>query len=1270
MDNQDDFQVKWNKIRSLERQGLFSSALMLLDSLQKEASEKGDKQNIIKALFCKTKCYVKLKKDPGEAIINDFELALQSESETNYQRIYNSILGELYYRYAFHNQDLIKRRAVADNEEVGLGSWSIEKIVARCNLHYQQSVQNLDFEKLDFENYKLLISPYALPEQSFDLCSVLYMRAIDHFKVNRKLFFGSESDSTFLLRNEIAFCPAEEFVKFNFETGNNENHVVQALHLFQRLLDYHGNTLASEKIDVQRLAFVHRIHQSENRDALYHKQLQESSSTSHYAKYTLAKIFENKKNNQKSYDLLKELRASNIDSSLLRNVKSSLKSLESRSLFVSVEEVYIPNEPSLFQIKYKNISEIEFTIKKRTDKIMNEMKELNLRQQRMNKDQIEMIKSLQTQHTWKQKIPDSHYVSLSSELIMPALPLGQYFLLSSTSYVGNEEHMIGDWSKEIFNCHSFQVSNLTYSATKNPNDDLELVIADRKLGIPKENVKVIFYTYEDTYRNKNKIIVTEKTTDKKGVVEYPYKNLEGKSFKVGLRLHLDDDILDFEKMHTPSHTGKCKYKKIYAFTDRNIYRPKQRIHLKAIVFSDDDKVCRGEKVVILLFNSKNKEIYREEKVTNQYGSISTDFILPVDAIIGDLYFHIELSKGFTNIRTRFKIREYKKPSFFVELEKSKNEFSFGDLITLNGKIVMYSGSAVQHAKIEYRVIRNQFHINKRKDGTAAFGRGAESEFGCVESDENGQFTLIFDFKRDEKYTNLNESIYIFIVDIIATTTSGEIQYFREQIKISRKKVFISTNFKEENIRYKRDYSCRFMDSFITNMKQACVTLDKLDSIRFYVKDINDNNIAFKGKILIHSLKSPSTFKRNKRWGCLDVAILTDAEYDTLPYDYKLNKNDVDNWLVDQEVYSEEFDALTGEHTISLTPQNKNTYYRIEILNNETGEIEFESILKIIDPKNSYLDKQSLFNYDIEKESLNPGEKAVINIASENVGLQLFYQLEKGYKIIDKKWINLIEKRQRIELPIIDEDKGGFYIHLIAFYQNRCQTEKIKIIVPHDDMKLQLKLDSFKTELKAGSQEEWKIRTVDNKGNNVRSEILVSMYNSSLDKLGSTHQWKNMEYYDFHSQLNNVSPGYSLTKGKHTSITHGTWKSKTGKYSPNYFPSINTFGFSPHDHMRYPDTNDDLVRHGRKNKNPKNSAFMYSRLSDFENYKTDLDWSQIGDVHEDTVFFYPDLVTDENGEASLSFKMSDDLSSWKLLVFAHDKQGRHALETFSLKSVKQ
>ena len=81
-------------------------------------------------------------------------------------------------------------------------------------------------------------------------------------------------------------------------------------------------------------------------------------------------------------------------------------------------------------------------------------------------------------------------------------------------------------------------------------------------------------------------------------------------------------------------------KDFIAFTDRAIYRPGQKVFYKAILaqeYFEKTKVLPKQKVSVILQDSNGKEVAKQDAITNEFGSISGEFILPSGGLTGQFY---------------------------------------------------------------------------------------------------------------------------------------------------------------------------------------------------------------------------------------------------------------------------------------------------------------------------------------------------------------------------------------------------------------------------------------------------------------------------------------------------------------------------------------------------------------------------------------------------------------------------------------------------------
>src|SRR5690606_38650342 len=146
------------------------------------------------------------------------------------------------------------------------------------------------------------------------------------------------------------------------------------------------------------------------------------------------------------------------------------------------------------------------------------------------------------------------------------------------------------------------------------------------------------------------------------------------------------------------------------FTDRGIYRPGQTVYFKAILYREDEngkrKVIPNEDVEITLYNPNDDEVSSLELKTNEFGSVSGEFILPTSGLTGQFYLEDDTSNSNEYY---FSVEEYKRPRFEVEFEDVKDTFKLEEEITAKGKATAYSDANIDNAKVVYRVYRQAIY---------------------------------------------------------------------------------------------------------------------------------------------------------------------------------------------------------------------------------------------------------------------------------------------------------------------------------------------------------------------------------------------------------------------------------------------------------------------------------------------------------------------------------------------------------------------------------
>jgi uncharacterized protein YfaS (alpha-2-macroglobulin family) len=150
--------------------------------------------------------------------------------------------------------------------------------------------------------------------------------------------------------------------------------------------------------------------------------------------------------------------------------------------------------------------------------------------------------------------------------------------------------------------------------------------------------------------------------------------------------------------------------KTLIMTDRPVYRPAQTVRFKAWVRHakydrEDTSSFAGRHFTVRIHNPKNEQIYSQALTADAYGGIQGEFKLAADAALG-LY---RISHGHSSVYggQTFRVEEYKKPEFEVSVEAPAEPVMLGEKITAKIKAAYYFGSSVTEATVKYKVLRSK-----------------------------------------------------------------------------------------------------------------------------------------------------------------------------------------------------------------------------------------------------------------------------------------------------------------------------------------------------------------------------------------------------------------------------------------------------------------------------------------------------------------------------------------------------------------------------------
>ncbi|WP_394336040.1 alpha-2-macroglobulin family protein [Bacteroides zoogleoformans] len=231
----------------------------------------------------------------------------------------------------------------------------------------------------------------------------------------------------------------------------------------------------------------------------------------------------------------------------------------------------------------------------------------------------------------------------------------------------------------------------------------EIATLDASTGHPIGGTKVSFY---DSHYEEGRKLLKELVTgaDGKGILSWQEAIGSYVARKGNDRAMRPQTIY----LYRPSRgLSNEKKERITLLTDRSIYRPGQSVYVKGVVYEqDDDSLCarvlEGREYELVLLDVNRKELASRKLRTNDFGSFTTEFVLPAACLNG--LFSVQVRSLHSSVS--FRVEEYKRPTLEITVNPVAEAYRYGKTVRLTGNVKAFNGMTVQNVPLAYRVTRN------------------------------------------------------------------------------------------------------------------------------------------------------------------------------------------------------------------------------------------------------------------------------------------------------------------------------------------------------------------------------------------------------------------------------------------------------------------------------------------------------------------------------------------------------------------------------------
>jgi uncharacterized protein YfaS (alpha-2-macroglobulin family) len=1198
------YDSQWDKVQKSEQESLPQSALEIVGQIFQQALKEGNSPQLIKAIIYQLKYETVINNNVLPEKITELKKFVQADQNPVEQAILYSLLAELYYRYYQADLHLIQQRTAISSSPEESGQEDIREWPANFFIWQIVDCLNLsllpanELQTANVRDYKEIIEERKTSRSlSLTLYDFLLQRKIEifsHFAQNswiRNLFPQTKlSESNY-------FASLNEFVKCSVPSEDYD-FTPQIVKLYQDLLSFRrqqDDAFSLLMIDLERLEFVYKNTSTDTAGEEYIEALNDLEKQ--YAEQDFCVEILHKKTIYYSEKNDKEglFDENGFPIGQQETIKQAYEiCLEGIRKYPHYERI------GVLQNQLNAITRSQVNVQSDNTAYPGKDLKLTINYRNINRLSIEV---------YRIKVPVSVYVnswSRNGQYKENGVLTGTYqldlinehpYLYSDTTFriptpeLGNYEYVIYSDSLENTLNQQFSVSRLA-TVSRVIDGKRDFLILDRFSGKPAEGAQIRFYK-----RKSNTLELLKNETaivDKLGL---SLTNSNENAHFYQVCLGNDTSLLTSPVPWLSSSPQKTENsrKVLDLFTDRNIYRPGQVVYFKGIAYetgNDIPEIIPNQSYILTLRDANGKEVASKNFVSNEWGSIAGEFILPQGLLNGN--FSIQSDKVQT--RAYFRVEEYKRPTFDIRFDKNEKAYRLGDEVRMKGNAKTFSGVNLQETKVQYRITRSSHWLFSR-----IWRQPLQIADGEVLTQEDGSFEIAFIADSIPEDRSREDAAYVYTIEASITNSGGETQGSTTTVSIGNKSLYLE----------------------ITGLNDK-INKETLPSLKIGAFNLNRNPVQAKGSYEIYGLKPESSS----------------------PFDWQNNE-----WTQDKKIHSGSFES-GKEFVINQLKSLPSGPYRLLVkADDEQGrEIETQKDFILFSSKDKQPPVPVYEWLIVTKDTCSIGEKAEISYGSSAKKVYVLYEIFQDNQRISASRFMLNNEIKKIEIPFLSSYNKGVVASFTFIKDGKVFTQSINICKRKPDKKLGLKMDVFRDRLLPGQKEEWKISVKDSAQKPVVAELLAGMYDASLDKIYQSYSWG----FNPIPSVYLFTP--SFNHGNEFNVSNATIEYPVHDLVIPlfHFDRFNWFGWDIYSQssqvlgVRRASVNAlSLADHEMVQEE---KAEIYNLAEPIVEPEI-----QLRQNFNETAFFYPQLKTDEMGETLISFTVPESNTTWKFMALAHTKE---------------
>ncbi|MGE3309110.1 MAG: alpha-2-macroglobulin [Limisphaerales bacterium] len=1260
----------WRQVRDAESKAQPRTALESLEPIVTSAIQDQAWAEAARAIGKRIALEIAIEGRQPEAAVSRLAVEL-GRAPAPLKPVFHTLLGNAYWSYFRQNRwRFTQRTATATAPGTDFTTWDLRRLFAEIDTQFQSALANdAVLKATPIADFDALLEKGTVPDS---LRPTLY-----DFVAHEALDFY-EAGEQGLARPEDAFVPSadspilgsrDEFVRWQPTVSASETNApaVRAIRLYQDLLRHH---LASRDpgalilADIERLNWAHQAAAGPGKDIRHADALVAlgdrwaEHELSAHARQTAARTFHRLGRFRDAHRLAKQALDAYPNSIWTRDSAELIAEIEASALSIGTERSWNNPWPTI-DVDYRNLTKVWFrAIRVDWEQFLDRR---FYRPERLNRAQRLEILARPTALEWSADLPATpDYRPRQQSLLAPTtLAPGFYFIFASQEpgfpEADNQLSVATVWVSELA---------LVTGPTEN---GLEGFVLDANTGEPKSGATVeAWYLAPGGERRP----LPPRTTDGSGFFRFPQPSVDrGHQVRATLgnqQIAITADIWwrDLKDDEAGERVGTL------ILTDRALYRPGQTIQYKGIAFRlDDAKVSyqlrSGREITVVFRDANRQEIARRKHRTSDLGSYSGSFTAPRDRLPGQMSIEVEGEEGED---AWFNVEEYKRPKFQVVLDPPKESPRLNEATTWRGRALAYTGAAVDHAKVTWRVERQTvlpvwWGLFRPGPGPGS-GTDQAIAHGTLETAPDGSFEFSFRALADPSALEADEPTFHFQIHVDITDSAGETRTAEQSVRIGYSAIALGVEAAEWQV------------------------ADQPIALRITSQTLQGDSLASSGTLKVHRLEQPTLVHRARmpsrfrRPGPMPG--------DPLQESPDIDLSNPDHWRLGLVVVTQPFQTPNHGAVTNEVRLPAGIYRAILEGQDRFGKkVTARHQIRVFDPASDRLDLKVPHLFEARSWELEPGQEFLGVWGTGYASGRAFVEIRHRGKSLERYWTAPGRTQQPIRVAVTEALRGGFHIEVLQVRENRVYRSARDVRVPWKQKELDLTWETFRSKLEPGGKETWTAVIKPARPGPPESEaalrsateLAATLYDASLDQF-LPHAWP--ETFPFWPAFtDSAALGFFSNEDSRFDVfltppgsrrenvpirfrafppdlrfdqqEFAMFRSRTG-FGALAAPMAMTATAAPAGAeamqmdalmdggptplAKGASATDPRGDQGRPPGEPSNPAQVAVRRNLTE-----------------TAFFFPHLTSDSNGVVRISFTAPEALTEWRFLGFAHDKDLR-------------